>query len=153
MLPKALYHGSTYAQVELKPGIERSGKLVQWDEVEDNTWLYATTDKDTAIDLGFASALEHKYGLDHFQTIGDTVAIQLALVDGKKQKVSVDDLFRELEVYLYEIRPTAAGGWVHNDNGHNQLTTEWKTQRTIWPYRQATRVDLASHFRNRKIVI
>lgn len=37
----------------------------------------------------------------------------------------------KLKVYLYTIANLRQDRWVKNDNAHNKLLTEWKTQSTI----------------------
>lgn len=144
-LPAVLYHASSYAQSELMPGYKRSHELVKWDQTENNQWLYATTDRQAAIDLGVASAFEKKYGLDVFHSDGAGITLHT-----QHQQVVAADVLR-LEVYLYTIRPIRPeDGWVKNDNPHNHLLTEWKTQETI-VHLQHERVNIREALKGRSI--
>lgn len=150
MLPTSLFHGSGYWAKELKPGFERSGELVRWDETEDNTFLYATTDREKAIVLGFASALEKKYGLDRFQHMGDKL-----ILDVPRQPhgytVGLEQLYH-LELWLYELTPHTRDGWQLNKNEHNGMrNTEYKTKNTIRNIRSTTPVDVRQWLSNYKV--
>lgn len=121
-----LYHGSSYKQTELKPGIAYTGKKVEWDETESNEFLYATTDRQEAISQAFASMLEKHFGLTHYQTSGKTI----------KAKLEADKLppIKELvkhKLYLYTIVNKDEDGWKKNSNKANGLETEYKTQDSI----------------------
>lgn len=152
MLPSVLYHGSMYQASILKPGFEHTQEEVTWDVTESNRYLYATTEKDTAILLGFASAIEHTYGLDYFHTQGNEIVIDLAPdKNNKKQIVKLDQLLN-LPVYLYEIRPTGRHHWEHNKNEQNKLDTEWKSNRHILPSK-VEKIDIRKHFKDYKIVV
>ena len=77
MQPSVLYHGSLYKQNELMPGFKRSGKLVQWDGIENNTYLYATTDQLEAISLGLGSALEKELDSRRFATFDNNIVVYI----------------------------------------------------------------------------
>ena len=126
VLPKTLYHSSNYiATSVLKPGFEYTGKLVEWDEGESNKYLYATTDKEAAISLGFASAIEHTYLLDGFHTDGDKIEIE-----SPAKNLSLTDL-QKLKVQLYTIKVEVGQDWIKNNNLTNHLDTEYKTDNHI----------------------
>ena len=125
-LPRYLYHGSAYRQDELKPGFQHTKELVKWDNSEDNTWLYASDDKDAAVMLGISSAIEKKYKLDRYQC------------DEKAKKMTIDvsepltlaDIHK-LHVVIYSIKADVNDGWMANHNPANGINGEYKTQRTI----------------------
>lgn len=125
-LPRYLYHGSAYRQDELKPGFQHTKELVKWDNSEDNTWLYASDDKDAAIMLGISSAIEKKFKLDRYQC------------DEKAKKMTIDvsepltlaDIHK-LHVVIYSIKADVNDGWMANHNPANGINGEYKTQRTI----------------------
>lgn len=121
-----LYHGSHYCQTELMPGFKRSGKLVQWDKTESNQWLYATTDREAAMVLGFASAVEKHFDLHHFRVINKGY---LELIF-EKNKPTFQQLKR-LAVYIYTIHKGVGDGWQKVNNLTNGIETEFKTQQTI----------------------
>jgi hypothetical protein len=121
-----LYHGSGFDQDELMPGFLRSGKLVQWDQTESNEWLYTTTDKQEAISQAFASMIEKTYESMGYATHGNRIEIQFP----KEVAPSVEEL-KKLQLFLYTIRLEDEDGWVKNNNEHNQIKTEWKTQSII----------------------
>lgn len=152
MIPTALYHGSAYWAKDLKPGFERSGEIVRWDDTEDNTYLYATTEREKAIVLGFASAIEKKFGLDRFQHIGDRLILD---IPRQPHGYTVgEDQLRELEVWLYEIIPHTRDGWRLNKNEHNNMqNTEYKTKSTIRSIRSVTLVDVKSWLRGYKVEV
>lgn len=149
MKPTNIYHGSAFNHEELKPGFKRSGKLVSWDETESNKYLYATTDRDAAVILGFASSLDKHYLLDRFITNDNKIIIQL----GNKPLPFLEDLLK-IDVYLYQITFDEKDGWIHNHNEYNNLTTEYKTKNTIKSnIVQVDKVDLKVYFKNKKIKI
>lgn len=125
MTPAQLYHGSLYKQNELMPGFKRSGKLVQWDGIENNTYLYTTSEREEAFSLGFGSALEKVLDSRRYATYDNNLVVYFM-----SELPDVEKL-RELEIYVYTIRFDAADGWVHNDNPLNNIKTEWLTQQTI----------------------
>lgn len=136
VLPKKLYHGSAYQQAELMPGFKRSGQLVEWDKTENNKFLYATTDKDSAIELGFASSIEKKFRLNRFKSNGKALLIETSDVS-----LTVSEL-NKLEVFLYTLTLSASDGWVKNSNEHNGLLTEFKTDKTITSIEICKKVDI-----------
>lgn len=124
-LPKTLYHGSSFLETDyLLPGFYHSKKLIRWDETESNLYLYATTDKEEAVMLGFASAIEKKFKLNHFKRTETEIIIETP------SKISVKDL-DDLDVYVYKITPKEKDTWVKNKNERNGLDSEWKTVRKI----------------------
>lgn len=119
-----LYHGSGYRHRILVPGFERSGVERRWDEHESNRFLYATTDRDTAVILGIAAVIEKTYPLNEFTV--DERSITFRLEDSR-----VVDI-RKLQVFLYEINGSPRD-WVKNNNPHNRIDTEYKTAKRITP--------------------
>lgn len=126
MLPATLYHASAYRHSELMPGYKRSGKLVRWDNVETNEWLYASTELETVKALGLASAIEKKYQLDRFLFNGNTLTLHFPV----HTSVSLNQI-KKLDVWVYTIATQEEDGWIENKNPVNSLDTEWKTQATI----------------------
>lgn len=121
-----LYHGSGYKQTELMPGFKRSGVLVEWDQTESNKYLYATTDMDTAIGQGFASAVEKLFKMNRFSEKGHEILIE---IEGDKIP-SLEEL-QSVNVYLYTIDVRSFDEWEKVNNAVNGLETEYKTQHTI----------------------
>jgi hypothetical protein len=149
MNPTVLYHGSGFNHTELKPGYKRTGKLVSWDVIESNKFLYATTDRNTAIELGFASAIEKKYLLDRFNNTDSELIIQLS----DEKLPSINDLLG-IDIYLYEISFDEEDGWVRNVNEHNHLTTEYKTEKTIKSNLiKVDKIDMESWLKHKRIKI
>lgn len=146
MLPNVLYHGSAYWTNELKPGFEHTGIEVQWDETESNRFLYATTERETAIELGLASAIEKAYTLNSYQTRGNAIMINC------DQKITVKDLY-DLEVWIYTIQPGPKENWSLNKNPHNGLSTEFKTDHTVRSIRAVDRIDIKKWLRNKDVII
>lgn len=128
-LPVVLYHCSGYLTEPLMPGIRHTGVLVRWDGNESNKFLYAVTDKEAAVDMGFASAVEKHFLLDHF--VSDNATLKLTISVRRGQKVTIDDLAK-LDLYLYFITPKPEDGWIHNHNKRNHLVGEYKTQRDVY---------------------
>ena len=124
--PSELYHGSGYKQEELKPGYQHSKKLTVWDQYESNAYLYATSNRDSAMLLGFSSAIEKKYKLN--KTKIDEAKKTIYLEFGEPTP-SLDNLF-DTEVYLYSI-PYDSVIWQKNNNPFNNIDTEYKTTSTI----------------------
>lgn len=124
-LPETLYHGSAFKTEPLRPGFHHSNTLVTWDNTESNKFLYATTDRDEAIMLGFASSIEKKYDLHNFKNVGNSIQVTLQF-----DKPSWKDLAK-LPLYLYIIPVRQNDHWVKNTNPDNQIETEWKTDRVI----------------------
>lgn len=125
-LPNYLYHGSAFRQTELKPGFKHTGELVQWDNTEDNTWLYASDDKDSAVMLGISSAIEKKFQLNRYQCDNKTKKMIIHVAE----PLSIKDI-HNLHVVVYSIKADVADGWMANHNPANGITGEYKTQRTI----------------------
>lgn len=142
-----LYHGSRYEQTELMPGFKRSGFFVQWDRIENNHFLYATTEKDVAIGLGLSAAFEGVYGLDRYQFDGREIIIHTdnTIVDVKG--------VLELVVYLYTIPHRDGDGWQKNFNPHNNITTEYKTTRTIKPNLPVEKVNIKKWLADKKVTL
>lgn len=124
-MPTQLFHGSMYEQNELMPGFKRSGKEVEWDGVESNRYLYATTDRETAISQGFASSLEKLFPMERFRTEGDDIHVYI------KGAPPSNEQLKKITVYLYTLKDLPHDLWRKNNNKVNGLDTEWVTQNTI----------------------
>lgn len=144
-LPEVLYHASAFETRELMPGFKRTGVLVSWDKTESNQWLYASTDCEAVLSLGFASALEKMFLLDRFTTDGDYITIIASNPISRHELEMVD-------VHIYTIKPSPADGWVKNNNQSNHLTTEWKTQKTV-QYTSREELDIGAWLKTKKITL
>lgn len=148
MNPERLYHGSMYEQDELMPGFKRSGKLVKWDLIESNLFLYTSTSKEEATSLGFGSALEKAFNTERYATLEDTVYIYF-----KDDVKSLEELFN-LEIYVYTIRFDEADGWRKNNNPVNGIDTEWCTKQTIKRnILSRERVDIQQWLKGKRLVL
>lgn len=144
-LPPKLYHASAFKATILEPGYKHVHKLVKWDNGETNHYLYATTDRQAAIDMGVASAIEHKYELDSFSVHGDSVTIKTPA------DITLNDISR-LRVYIYMIHPDADDQWLYNHNGSNHMRTEYKTKSDVEPYAIST-VDVGNWLKGKKVTL
>lgn len=125
-LPPFLYHGSAYRQSQIEPGFNHSGELVKWDNSEDNTWLYATDDREDAIMLGISSAIEKSFKLDRYSYDEKKRTIRIEV----SEPLTVKDI-KGLHVVLYTIKADPKDGWMANHNPTNGIKGEFKTQRII----------------------
>jgi len=121
-----LYHASAFKQDELKPGFQHSGNKVMWDQTESNIWLYATTLRDEAISMGFASAVEKKYDVIRYKTDGKKIHFGHA----QGADLSIDKVL-DVTVYLYTIQYDKKDGWEKVNNKFNGMDQEYKTTRMI----------------------
>lgn len=119
-----LYHGSGYKNKELKPGYLHTGKFIKWDITESNEYLYATTEKNIAIILGWVGAINIKYNCKKTQT--NTTEIILHFDNDVKEKDII-----HLPVYVYTIKYQEYDKWIKNNNEFNSLETEYKTKSII----------------------
>lgn len=124
-LPK-LYHGSMYKQNELMPGYKRSGKLVEWDKIENNTWLYATTEKQLAIGLGLVSAWEKTFEVNYASIDVKTKALYVEF----EKEIDRQALF-EVPLFVYTIAFKTIDNWKRVGNPYNNIESEYKTKNTI----------------------
>ncbi len=144
--PLVLYHASGYKNDVLKPGFKHTGVLKEWDNGENNHFLYATTEKQTAIDLGVASAIEQFFKLDRFSIKGKEITIV------SPEHIELSDL-ANLKVYLYTINDKPEEDWVKNDNPSNKLDTEYKTACDhVEPY-SIQEIDVSAWLKTKKINI
>jgi hypothetical protein len=143
--PQILFHSSMYDAKVLMPGFNHTGVLVEWDGEENNHFLYATTDKESAIDLGFASAIEHKFQLDRFSSHGNILDIYTP------QPISLLDL-EKLQVYLYTILTQPNQGWIKNNNKQNNIETEYKTTERIVSFIKE-KINIPQYLKGKKINI
>lgn len=150
MKPGILYHGSGFKHSELKPGIQHSGVKVEWDKTESNEYLYADTNKENAISMAFASAIEKKYELDRYQTKKDSIKIKLA----NGSKVPTKETLANLKVYLYTIALKEDDQWVKVDNKVNDCYTEYKTKAVIKSHiLNVQEIDLEKWLSDKKLTI
>lgn len=145
-LPQYLYHGSLFEQKELMPGFKRSGKIVKWDQTESNVYLYATGVEDTAIELGFASAIEKIFDVTHFRCQGNRIEIETSAPITKAALANV-------VVYLYKIAYKEDDNWKKNDNKNNGMTTEYKTHKDIYAIERCEKVDITKWLQRFKIFV
>jgi hypothetical protein len=125
-----LYHGSGYRHTELKPGFHHTGVEVNWDEVESNHYLYASTVREDAIDQGFASQMEQKFAIRRYRSTGRSGQGKIQIELDPAFPVT-DEEIEKIKVYVYRIKKLPQDGWVKNNNPHNNLSTEWKTDHVI----------------------
>lgn len=144
--PNVLYHGSRFKQTELMPGFLRSGVLVEWDKTESNHFLYATSVRNTAVELGFASSLEKMFDIERFHVHEGTILIQT------QEEIDINSLGTVL-VYLYTINCFETDGWVKNFNEHNGLDTEYKTKQTVRNINKCEKIDVRNWLSNYDVTI
>ncbi len=145
-VPEKLYHGAPFNNAILKPGIKYSKKLVKWDGTESNEFLYASSTKEEAIAMSFASLLEKKYKIEKFQVIKNTIKV-----------TSNDDIkktdFQETKLYLYIIETTEGQNWIKVNNIHNRSDTEYKTKEDIDPdHFDKEEINLSEWLEDKKIM-
>lgn len=143
--PEVLYHGSLFEQEELMPGFRRTGKITRWDNTESNVFLYTTSDKDTAIELGFASAIEKLYNVTRFRSQGGTLLIEV-------DKPLIQEQLDKVVVYLYTIPYRKDHNWIKNDNAANGMTTEYKTRDDVHDIDSCVKVNIKEWLKNFKVV-
>ena len=150
MTLRKLYHGSGYIQKELKPGYMHTGEEVFWDETESNRYLYATTERGSAIELGFASAVEKAYPLKRFQSEGNKYIFTFE----ERPSPTLMDL-KNLTLYIYDIRYAESSGWQKVNNKFNQMDTEYKTDQVIGSslLLNTEKVDIGDWLKNKQIII
>lgn len=126
---KHLYHGSFYDAEELKPGLQHSGELTQWDQTESNAYLYATNDREEAIRQGISSAIEKCFDVHRHHTSAHVFDIYYD--PSAKRKPTIDGIDK-IQIYLYTIDYVPTDGWEVVNNKHNGLKDkEFRTLRTI----------------------
>lgn len=125
-LPQYLYHGSAFKQKQLMPAFKRTGILESWDYTETNEYLYLTSNKQSAIGLGFMSALAKRYDLQRVILTDNHFNI---VIRNTNTVINKEDIY-SLEVYLYTVKPKL-DHWLKNKNDHNQMRTEYKTSATL----------------------
>ena len=129
-LPRILYHASPYSNEVIKPGIEHSGELRQWDETESNRFVYASSSKAEALVNGIASCVENFFG-EKFKLTRMQYTEGRLVVEGDGH-LDWNDLC-ERDVFLYLVKGRVSHGWVPVNNANNGSDTEWKTAETIHP--------------------
>jgi hypothetical protein len=144
--PATLYHGSKFKQTELKPGFLHTGVLVKWDKTESNEFLYATTEFNTAAELGFASSLEKIFTMDCFHVDKGHIVIQTP------DKITTTQL-EQAVVYIYTIECLDKDNWIKNDNEHNGLDTEYKTKCTVRSIKECIKLDVRKWLSNYSVEI
>jgi len=145
--PKYLFHGSSFHHEELMPGYYRSKELVEWDDGESNLFLYATSSRQEAISLGFASSIEHKHTLDKISLDENVIDILTS-----NTSFSLEDLHK-LEVYVYTIVFNDSDKWIKNNNDVNNIKTEWKTDKTKIKYLTVEKINIPNWLKDKKITI
>lgn len=75
---RTIYHGSSYHHDTLYPGVYYTGEIRYWDVDQSNEYLYATDDREGAIQMAFASLLERHYPVDRFKVAGKQIQVYLA---------------------------------------------------------------------------
>lgn len=148
MNQKTLYHASAFLHEELKPGIEHSGVLTNWDVTESNEWLYATTDREEAISQGLASVVEKKWRLSRYQTNGDKIVLHFERNPPTRKELN------ELSIYPYSIN-WESWVWTKVDNKHNDSWSEYKTKANIKPVniKSTEPLDLDKWLKNKSVTI
>jgi len=119
-----LYHGSRFITNLLKPGFEHTGKLIKWDQTEDNTWLYASTSQAEAYLNALASALEANHGANRVSFDSEEIRIY------SSGKITEEEV-RGIQVYVYTLLLTP--DWRKVNNKHNGSDTEYKTRSHVKP--------------------
>lgn len=119
-----LYHGSAYLTDTLKPGFEHTKTLKEWDNTENNTWLYASQDKDEACLNALASILEENFHANRVAFNSEQIRIY-------STHTITENEVRKLTVILYTIDNTET--FIHVNNNYNGSTTEYKTKESIIP--------------------
>lgn len=156
-----LFHGSRFRQAEIMPGFARTGELIQWDKTESNEWLYATTNRDEAIRQGFYSLVSQLLDVKRCYTAGNQLILELypqhdpdkeALL-AHIQVYGMNQWLNSLKVYLYEIEDRREDGWIKNNNEHNNLLTEWKTQATIRDNFKVEEIHIGAWFKTKHTTI
>lgn len=145
-LPDVLYHGSRFHQKELKPGFMHTGVVTRWDDGESNIFLYATTEKETAIGLGLSAAIEYTFKLERFKIEGDQIWI-----NSKHQGVNLESI-QQLSVYLYTIMPQVRDQWVTNDNHKNNINSEYKTNQILKGNLAVEKIDLRAWLSTKEVM-
>jgi len=118
-----VYHGSPHNQDELYPGVHYTGEIRYWDDEQSNQYLYATNDREGAVQMGFASLLEQRYPLDRFQVRGKKIIVYL-----EKGALPQKSDLKGTKVYLYTL--------LYQHHNWEKLNTnqgfhEYRTQETL----------------------
>ena len=125
-----LFHGSRFRQTELMPGFQRSGEMVRWDQTESNLWLYATSNQDEAVRQGLFAIFANAFDVKRCTSAAGQLVIELY---PQLATFGMEAWLRQQSLFLYQLHAEDGGVWVKNDNAHNKLVTEWKTQATVKP--------------------
>ena len=136
-----LFHGSRFRQTELMPGFQRSGEMVRWDQTESNLWLYATTNQDEAVRQGLFAIFANAFDVKRCSSAPGQLVIELYPHQEAEKTALYAQLaafgmaawLRQQALFLYQLHAEEGGVWEKNDNAHNQLDNEWKTQATVKP--------------------
>lgn len=132
-----LYHGSYYATDTLRPGFEHSQTEIRWDHGQSNRYLYATPQRDLALAMGYASALEQVGILvARVRTRGRRLLIDLEPASWAERAHIAE---RVAQIYLYEIQDD--GGWEPVPNSpspeyrrHTPVLTAHIAARQVWTH-------------------
>lgn len=147
--PMLLYHGSSFSQNELMPGFMRSHEEVFWDETESNHYLYASSDKEEAISLGFASAIEKQFLLDRYSCEGNKLTLSFA----RSSKIVTLRALSQVQVHLYTIELDKSEGWVKNNNAYNNTNTEYKTKDIVKKILKTEVINIKSWLSSKEVEI
>lgn len=140
-----LFHASFYFAQTLQPGFYASGTEVKWDETESNRFLYATTNRDEAVDQGFFSAMEKIGSLNRIHSSDGSI-----LVDCDNPE-ELSKHMQKASIHLYCLDALISDQWVPVNNKHNGLQDEYKTAARGIKYHTHELVHYSAWSRNKKI--
>lgn len=129
------------------PGFKRSGKLVHWDGVESNQYLYVTSEKPEAISLGFGSALEKTLNSRRYATFDDNIVVYFT-----KELPEVDKIY-DLIFYVYTIASKEEHEWIKNSNPFNNIDTEWITKNTVRSITRCEKIDVKKWLEDKQVYL
>jgi hypothetical protein len=113
----------------LKSGFERSNVLKRWDHTESNEFLYATSEKEVALEMAFGSLLESTFDVKKYSCYKPNIVVTLdSLSDLPEMPL---EALKSKSLFLYTIHSKINHDWIKVNNDYNNLETEWKTKATI----------------------
>ena len=141
-----LYHGSYYLTKELKPGIHHTGEEIFWDQTESNKFLYATTNKELAIEMGFCSGLTQiGYEVKSFSTNNGTMKISVY-----DKELTLTDIYKVKQVYLYSL---PMDNFISVNNQFNNVINEYKTNKIIKDIKNTETINIRKFLSTYKIIL
>lgn len=140
-----LFHASFYFTQTLQPGFYASGIEVKWDETESNRFLYATTDRDEAIDQGFFSAMEKMGSVDRIHSSGNHITVDC------DDPSELSKLMQKTSIHLYSLDASVSDQWVPVNNKRNGLLGEYKTSVRGVKYHSHELIHYGTWVRDKKI--